>query len=390
MDRILDLPALLEKKSFFLFGPRAVGKSYAIRQQLTGKAFLIDLLNTDYYLRLVQNPALLSPMIESALTSSDDIEFIVIDEVQKIPALLDEVHRLIEERQWKFLLTGSSARKLKKVKANLLAGRAREARMFPLVSAEIETFDLERYLQYGGLPAVYLSEEPQEELQAYVQTYLREEIQAEAVVRSLPSFSRFLEASALTSGEILNFTQIASDTGISASTVREYYFVLEDTFIGFMVQPFRKTTTRKAISTAKFYYFDLGVSHYLARIHSLPRPSELYGQAFEHFIAMELRAYLSYRRKLSVELYFWQEKNGKEVDFIVGDELAIEVKSTEKVSEKHLSGLRYLMEEKVTSRHILVSHDPIPLTLNGIETMHWKAFLKSLWADRLITVSEKI
>ena len=157
-----------------------------------------------------------------------------------------------------------------------------------------------------------------------------------------------------------------------------------------MVQPFRKTTTRKAISTAKFYYFDLGVSHYLARIHSLPRPSELYGQAFEHFIAMELRAYLSYRRKLSMELYFWQEKNGKEVDFIVGDELAIEVKSTEKVSEKHLSGLRYLMEEKVTSRHILVSHDPIPLTLNGIETMHWKAFLKSLWADRLIAVSEKI
>ena len=388
INRIIDLPSLLEKKSFFLFGPRAVGKSYAIRQQLKDRAFLIDLLNSDYYLRLSQNPGLLVSMIESAMmsggTDGKKIEFIVIDEVQKIPALLDEVHRLIEERQWKFLLTGSSARKLKRNNANLLAGRAREARMFPLVSAEITKFDLDKYLQYGGLPSVYLSDEPEEDLQAYVQTYLREEIQAEAAVRNLPAFSRFLEASALTSGTLLNFTQISSDTGIPVSTVREYYFILEDTFIGFMVEPFRKTKTRKAISTAKFYYFDLGVAHYLAKIHSLPKPSELYGTAFEHFIGLELRAYLNYRRKLTLELCFWQEKNGKEVDFIVGDELAIEVKATERVNEKHLSGLRYLMEEKVTKRHLLVSHDPIALNLNGIETLHWKDFLQKLWAGDFI------
>ena len=381
IQRILNLSELLEKKSFFLFGPRAVGKSYAIRQQLQGKAFLIDLLNSDYYLRLSQNPSLLEPMIEGALGTSSDIKYIVIDEVQRIPLLLNEVHRLIEDKHWTFLLTGSSARKLKRDNVNLLAGRARETRMFPLVSAEISNFDLNKYLQYGGLPAVYFSHEPEEELQAYVQTYLREEIQAEALVRNLPAFSRFLEMSALSSGSILKFTQIASDTGISASTIREYYFVLEDTFIGFMVEPYRKTTTRKAISTAKFYYFDLGVTHYLSKIRSLPKPSELYGKALEHFIAMELRAYLSYRRKLNVSLCFWQEKNGKEVDFVLGDNLAIEVKSTEKVSEKHLTGLKYLMEEKVTKRHILVSHDLISMNFNGIETFHWKEFLKKLWAD---------
>ncbi len=383
-NRIIDLEALLNKKSFFLFGPRAVGKSYAIRQQLEGKVFLIDLLNSEYYLRLSQNPGLLAPMIEAALANSKEIKFIVIDEVQKIPFLLNEVHRLIEERQWTFLLTGSSARKLKKDNANLLAGRAREARMFPLVSAEIMKFDLDRYLQYGGLPSVYLSDEPLEDLQAYVQTYLREEIQLEALVRNLPAFSRFLEASSLTSGTLLNFTQIASDTGIPASTVREYYFILEDTFIGFMVEPFRKTKTRKAISTAKFYYFDIGVAHYLSKIHSIPKPSELYGAAFEHFIAMELRAYLSYRRKLSIDLCFWQEKNGKEVDFIVGDQLAIEVKATERVTEKHLTGLRCLMEEKITQRHLLISHDPIALNLDGIETLHWKDFLNKLWGNELI------
>jgi len=258
--------------------------------------------------------------------------------------------------------------------------------MFPLVSSEIgiDKLDLAKYLQYGGLPAVYLGDEPEEDLQAYVQTYLREEIQAEALVRNLPSFSRFLEASALTSGTLLNFTQIASDTGIPAATVREYYFILEDTFIGFMVEPFRKTKKRKAISTAKFYYFDLGVAHYLAKIHSLPRPSDLYGAAFEHFIGLELLAYLSYRRKLSLDLCFWQEKNGKEVDFIVGDELAIEIKSADRISEKHLVGLRYLMEEKVTKRHLLISHDPVALNLNGIETLHWKEFLKRLWAGDFI------
>src|SRR5579872_3505309 len=239
-NRQLNLPDLLQKKSFFLLGPRATGKSYLIETQLAGQAVILDLLRSGLYLRLSASPWELENLIDAGLSAKKH-KIIVIDEIQKIPGLLDEVHRLIEKRKFRFLLTGSSARKLKHGHANLLAGRAWTANLYPLSFSEIPHFDLEHYLRFGGLPAIYGSSDPVEELHAYVQTYLYEEIQAESLVRKLPQFSRFLTVSALANGQMLNFAQIASDCGVPASTVREYYSILQDTLIGFMLTPWVKT-----------------------------------------------------------------------------------------------------------------------------------------------------
>jgi uncharacterized protein len=353
--RTLNLKDLLQKKSFFLFGPRGTGKSFLIKELLSNQAAIINLLRTDLFLRLSANPN----EIEAMIDVSEHKKYIVIDEIQKVPELLNEVHRLIEEKQMKFLLTGSSARKLKRDNVNLLAGRAWEACLFPLTSEEIPDFDLARYLQFGGLPAVYQSEQPNEDLYAYVNTYLKEEIQAEALTRKIPSFSRFLQTSALTSGEIINFSSVGNDTGIPTSTIREYYQILEDTFIGFLVPAWQKSMKRKSVSTAKFYYFDLGVKNTLAQIEYIEKNTELFGKNFEHFIALELRAFISYRR-LHKPLSYWKTQLGHEVDFIIGDEIAIEVKSTNKVSQKHLKNLKYLAEEQICKKYFLISQDKIP------------------------------
>lgn len=375
-ERQLNLPKLLRSKSYFLFGPRATGKSSLVRHQFPGNIPIINLLRSEVYLELSAKPYRLESMIKIHLPC----ELVVIDEVQRVPELLNEVHRLIEEQGLTFLLTGSSARKLRQKSVNLLAGRAREARLFPLTSVEIPEFDLNRYLKYGGLPVVYLSDEPEEDLYAYIDTYLKEEIQAESLVRNIPGFSRFLQTAALTSGHILNFTQIGSDVGLPASTVREYYYLLEDTFVGFMVPAYTKTRKRKAMSTAKFYFFDIGVRNALLDLGSVPFQTEVYGLAFEHFIAMELRAYLSYRR-IRKPLQYWRAKHGQEVDFIIGDELAVEVKSTAQFKDKHGKGLQAFAEEEICKRHILISHDPISRKLGRIETLHWRIFLEKLWGD---------
>ncbi len=381
IDRTLQLSSLLEKKSHFLFGPRATGKSTLIREQLKDQdCLIINLLRNAHYLALSQAPEELESMIRAARYP----KIVVIDEVQRVPELLNEVHHLIEEYGTCFLLTGSSARKLKKSGINLLAGRARLANLFPLTSHEIPDFNLMRYLQYGGLPAVYLSEEPFEELQAYADTYLKEEIQMEALVRNIPGFSKFLQTAAIHAGQMLNFSNVASDVGLPVSTVREYYYILEDTFLGFMLPAYVKTTKRKAISTAKFYLFDMGIRHYLAKVNELPPGSEVFGQAMEHFIAMELKAYLSYRRQRHV-LTYWQSKSGLEVDFVVGDEIAIEVKSATKISKKHLKGLMAFQQETIAKRFIIVSLDPIHKHLdNDIEVIPYMQFLKMLWNDELI------
>lgn len=381
LRRILMLPDLLKKKSFFLFGPRATGKTSLIREQLSN-VLMINLLKSDVFLRLSADPSILEEIIAA---KPNDQTLIVIDEVQKLPILLNEVHRLIEEQKIRFLLTGSSARKLRKsTEINLLAGRAWESHLFPLTKAEIPNFSLERYLTFGGLPAVYLSEEPHEELIAYVDTYLKEEIQAEAVIRKIHSFAKFLQMSALTSGTLLNFNSLSSDSGIPAATIREYYQILQDTLIGFLLPAWTKTQKRKAISTAKFYFFDVGVMHQLSDIHVIEPNTEVYGQAFEHFIAMELRAYLSYRRK-NLNLSFWADRNKHEVDFIIGDDIAIEVKSTKFVNNtKHLNGLKALQEEDICKKYFLVSLDKIHRIHEGIEIIHWEQFLNLLWENKII------
>lgn len=374
-QRKLKLLELLNKKSFFLFGPRSTGKSSMIREQIASKAILIDLLRYSLFSQLSENPERLEGIL---LADQPDQKMIVIDEIQKIPMLLDEVHRLIEKRGWTFLLTGSSARKLKSQSSNLLAGRAWQADLFPLIYKELPDFKLDEYLRFGGLPQVYTSQDPEEELQAYVQTYLKEEIQAEGLIRKVPPFSRFLKMSALNNGNVLNYSEIGSDCQVPPSTVREYYAILQDTLVGFLVEPWIYSKKRKAVQTAKFYFFDTGVTHALAGIKTLERHSSLYGQSFEQFIAMELRAYLSYTRKRT-SLCYWRSVNGQEVDFLIGEDTAIEVKASTHVHNKHFKGLRALKEEGVFKTYILVSQDPVKRMENDILVIHWKEFLEQLW-----------
>lgn len=378
--RILDLPKLLNKRSYFLFGPRSTGKSSLIKAQFPKEVPLIDLLDSALYLRLTNRPSDLASIIAG---HNPTAKLAVIDEVQRIPELLNEVHRLIENDNILFLLTGSSARKLKRSHANMLGGRARTVSIFPLTSFEIPDFNLSRYLQFGGLPMIYLSEEPLEDLYGYVENYLKEEIQAEAIVRDLSSFTRFLEFAALTSGEMLNFANIANDAQVAASTVREFYSILEDTFIGFMVPAWQKTKKRKAIARGKFYFFDIGVKNILSGIKNLPEKSELFGNAFEHFIGLELRAYLSYKRKHE-KLHYWQSKNGYEVDFIIGDDIAIEVKATQHTHDKHFRGLKALAEENICKQYYLVSQDNIKRRIDNIDVIPWDIFLQKLWADEIV------
>ena len=286
ITRSLNLPDLLKKKSFFLFGPRSTGKSTLIRQQLP-QAIKIDLLRSELLLRLTAAPYDLEGIIESKGRVLE-AETVVIDEIQKIPALLDEVHRLIEERKWRFLLTGSSARKLKATGVNLLAGRAWISHLFPLTSAELGSdFNLDKMLLHGGLPNVYLSASPSEEIAAYVTTYINEEIKQEGLVRKLPAFMYFLRLAASTNGQMLNFAKISNDIGVSAATIHEYYRILEDTMIGAVVESWQGSKKRKAITTAKFFFFDTGVCNQINEIKSIDRKSDLYGRSFEHWIFME-------------------------------------------------------------------------------------------------------
>jgi len=380
IHRALNIPKLLEKSSQFLLGARGTGKSSLIRHSLDGMAAdYIDLLDSRSYLRLQNEPYQLSSMIHKSI--------VIIDEIQRIPELLNEVHRLIENEGRRFLLTGSSARKLRKSGSNLLAGRAYPNLMCPLTWSELEAagkFDLRRYLQRGGLPRAYLEDDARDFLYAYVDTYLKEEIQAVALVRNLVNYSRFLEQAALCSGEILNYTKIAQDAQLAPNTVRDYYQILEDTLLGFLLPPWTKSKKRKAVSTAKFYFFDLGIMHALNQVENLPPVGELFGRAFEHFIAQEIRAYLAYHR-FRQTLGFWRTKHQQEVDFVIGDQVAIEVKSAQRVSERDHAGLVTIGEEQTWSRRLVISQDPQRMRFaSGIEHLHWRDFLGELWAHQVL------
>jgi len=377
LQRILNLPNLLSRKSFFLFGPRATGKSTLIKQQLPASSTIIDLLDSRLYLRLLSSPS----DLESIIYADNKNGIVVIDEIQRVPELLNEVHRLIEKKKLTFLLTGSSARKLRRGKVNLLAGRAWVARLFPLTWKEIPDFNLERYLRYGGLPPVYLSKYPYEELDAYVNTYLKEEIMAEGLIRKLPPFSRFLRSAALVNGEMVNFSNLANDCQVPPSTVTEYMGLLEDTLVGFLLPAWKESRKRKAISAGKFYFFDPGITHMLAGTQTLDRNSHLYGKSFEQFIGMEIRAYLSYKRK-KLRFSYWRSTHGYEVDFLIGRETAVEVKASQKISRRDFKGLKALEEEKIFNNYVLVSQDPINTRDNNFQALYWKHFLDNLWADK--------
>lgn len=382
-QRILNIAKLMESRSYFLFGPRATGKSFLIKKQLADKALVLNLLKTDLAIRLTAEPFRLEELIRGAMQGKESFSCIVIDEIQKVPSLLDEVHRLMEDYRWKFLLTGSSARKLKQGHVNLLGGRLRQAELFPLCYAELPTFNLDRYLQFGGMPLVVTSDDPMEELQSYVNSYLYQEIQMEGFVRNLPAFTRFLQLAAHTSSQVLNYSKIASDVGVSVPTIREYYQILIDTLIGFSLPAWTKSKKRKAASTHKFYLFDLGVMHFLNEVQSLDRASDLYGRAFEHWVGLELRSYLSYRR-IKQTLAFWQSQNHLEVDFLVGNTYAFEVKSTKRISNSDLKGLIALAEENIFKKYYLISHDPHSQVINNIICLPWQNFIEQLWEDKII------
>jgi predicted AAA+ superfamily ATPase len=359
----------------FLFGPRQTGKTSLVQQTLSHARYF-SLLDSDIYLTLNRRPAALRELI------GPQEGLVVIDEIQKLPMLLDEVHLLMESRGVRFVLTGSSARKLRRGGVNLLGGRARSYVLHPFVSRELgRDFELRRALDVGLLPPVHLSEEPWEELGAYAGDYLREEIAAEGLTRNVPAFSRFLEVAALCNGQMLNYSAIASDAQVPVSTVREYFRILEDTLLARQLPAWKRSSKRKPITTSKFYFFDIGVARYLQHRQGLRRRSPEFGEAFEAHVHHELSSYLDYNRK--GELHYWRSKSGFEVDFILDDHTAIEVKAKSPVGQRDLRGLKALMEERKLRRFLVVSLERHPRTLEQIEVLPWRSFLDRLWSGDL-------
>lgn len=369
------------KESCFLWGARQTGKSTLLKE-LFPDSPRYDLLLSDEYGRLRARPARLR---EELLAEPPGGTPVVIDEVQKIPELLDEAQWLIVNRRVQFILCGSSARKLKRSGANLLGGRALRFELAPLVYPEIPDFDLWRALNNGLLPRHYSAENPLGLMEAYVGDYLREEIAAEALTRNIPAFSRFLESAAFSNGEILNYQNIASECGVSAPTVKQYFSILEDTLIARSVPSFQKRPKRRVIQAQRFYFFDVGLANFLLKRSSILPRSENFGRAFEHFIYQELSAHSRYSG-LHYPIAYWRTASQLEVDFILGDhQVAVEIKGTEQVVPHHLKGLKAFREEYKTKHSIVVSLDAKPRLVDGILILPWETFLKRLWAGEIMT-----
>lgn len=364
-------------KSAFLWGPRKVGKTYWISHTLKN-ATVIDLLKTDVLTEYISRPALLRERYQNHKG------LIIIDEVQKAPQLLDEVHWLIENKKLSFLLTGSSARKLRRGHANLLGGRAWRKTMVPLSYLEVTNLDLEKIMISGLLPPHYLSSNPIEDLRAYVADYLKEEIIAEALTQNIPAFNEFLHVAAATSSELINYVNIARETGVSHKVIRTYFDILEDTYLGFRVSPWKKSRNRRMIITEKFYLFDIGVANYLSRRQPLLGSPE-FGKSFEHYILMELKAYQAYRNP-DMPITFWRTSTGREVDFILGEkELAIEIKGSSRVHEGDTRSLSALAEDGPVKKLCLVCLEKQPRNLaNNIQVLPWQMFLNQLWNNELL------
>lgn len=368
-----------ENESLFLWGARQTGKSTLLKK-LFPDSLWFDLLHSDVFERLQKNP---SQLREIALASNPS-KPIVIDEIQKIPALLDEIHWLITNKNFRFILSGSSPRKIIRSGANLLGGRALRYELYPLVSNEIPDFDLLKALNNGLLPRHYRAANPQKLISAYIGSYLRDEIMAEAKIRNISSFSRFLEVAAFSNAEIVNYTNIASECGVSSPTIKEYFQILEDTLIGRFLPSFQKRPKRRVILAPKFYYFDVGIANYLLKRGTIQIGSEAFGNAFEHFIYHEIYAHSSYS-DLNYSIAYWRTASKIEIDFVLGDhEVAIEVKSTKMATTRHLKGLKSFAEEYNVKKLILISNDSFPRQMGKILVLPWQIFLQKLWNDEII------
>ena len=372
-------------QSAFLWGARKTGKSTLLQRQFT-ESIRFDLLDTRLLLDLTRAPWTLAERIQASEEGRRQLP-IVIDEVQKVPAILDEVHRLIETERLSFVLCGSSARKLKRGRANLLGGRAWRFTLHPLTWPEIPDFDLLRAVNRGLIPEHYDSRHHRRALAGYVDDYLKEEVFDEGLTRNAPAFSRFFEALAFCHGELLNYSNVARDCGVSSKTVKEYFQILVDTLLGVLVEPFSRRRSRAVITSApKFYLFDVGVANHVAgrRIETTDGPD--FGRALEHFVLMELLAYRSYREH-DFPVRFWRTSSGLECDFVLGREgdVAIEVKGGRRVRRPELRGLRAFVEEHRPRQAIVVCNESAPRRTNdGIWILPWERFLERLWGDGVV------
>jgi len=371
IPRQLDIKALLRDKSYFLFGPRQTGKSSLIAHSLKD-ARVYNLLDNALFLDLNRHPGQLS----EELTPRDKV--VVIDEIQRLPDLLNEVHRLIEERGIRFLLTGSSARKLRRGGINLLGGRARTQYFHPFTFYELgQHFDLKRALHSGLIPPHYFSPEPNADLEAYSGNYLQQEIVAEGATRNIPAFSRFLKVAALCNATIINFTNVANDAQVPRTTVYEYFEILKDTLIIHELPAFKKGSRRKPICSSKYYFFDTGVARQMQGRGLLSEGTPEFGGAFETFMMHELVAYRDYKR--SVNLSFWRSTSGYEVDFILDDHTAVEVKAKSVITPDDLRSLEAVAQEHSFKRLVCVCLEKRSRKTGKIEIVPYQNFLRELW-----------
>ncbi|MBP9837096.1 MAG: ATP-binding protein [Proteobacteria bacterium] len=380
-ERLLKPP----KTSFFLLGMRGVGKTSWVKQYFP-KAHFIDLLDESIFQDFLQEPKLFSKELNSLESSS----WVIVDEIQRLPNLLNEVHKAIEDRELKFALLGSSARKLRKVGVNLLGGRALNKNLHPLLPQELKNeFSLDKVLEIGSIPLILNAPSPKEQLESYMQLYLKEEIKAEALVRNLPGFARFLPVSALFHAQVLNIEGLARDAGVARSTVQGYLEILEDTLLAWRLPAFEGRLRVKEKRHPKFYWADPGLARAAKKDFSKPKNEEL-GHLFEGFIAATLKSYHELNLLDYESLNYWSaggSSNNVEVDFLInrGSEIiAIEVKYAEKVKDDFLKGLKAISELKEVKRKILVYRGERKLKLDdGIEVLPFKNFLEELEKGRL-------
>lgn len=374
ISRNLNLP----NSSCFLFGPRGTGKTSYLRAHYPNALYL-DLLQAELFNKLLAHPERLEEWIPSDINGP-----VIIDEVQKVPRLLDEVHRLIEIRKLNFILTGSSARKLKQTQSNMLAGRALTFYMHPLSSLELkEQFDIDKALSVGLLPTLYDSQKKdlnhQQYLQTYIQTYLKEEVQQEGLTRSLDAFARFLEAASFSQGEVLNISNVARECHVSRKVVESYFQILEDLLIARTVPVFEKKAKRKLARHPKFYYFDVGVYRSLRPKGPLDSPEEIEGAALETFLFQEIQAWVDYEN-LQRRLYYWRTQAGNEVDMVIyGDDglWAIEMKRSQRFDKREINGLKSFKQDYPMAKCIFIYGGKDKLEINNIQVLPLEDFIKS-------------
>lgn len=376
-ERKLRLP---EDETFFLWGPRQSGKTTLLKKYFSD-AFWIDLLLPDVYRTYLTNPEVL---IEEVKLNKSEV--VVIDEIQKIPPLLDAVHWMIENKGTVFALCGSSARKVKRGHANLLGGRGVKYELYGLSAVEIAAdLDFLRLLNNGYIAPIYRNRTPKRLLNSYVAQYLKEEIAAEGLVRNLPVFSEFLNIAALSDAELLNYSTIARDVGIASSTIKGYFEILSDTLVGKFLPSYKKRPKRRISNASKFYFFDVGIVNFLAKRGEIQPGSELFGKAFENWVFHELCCYNSYFDKFA-NFYYWRLSTGVEVDFIVNHiDCAIESKASRKIKSHHLKGLRELKKDHPeTGKMVIVSMDEHDRkTEDGILILNYATFIDQLWKGLL-------